>query len=87
MSGGIVGPSLGIIKNTPDGKGSVQVGGSFDTILLVDVTKSVFASTTSFDGFDVDAVGISAVPLPAAGLMLLMGVGSIGLMRRRKKAA
>lgn len=81
---GVVSPLLGVITNTPSGVGSVIVNGQFDSILIVDITKSVFANTTSFDGFDVDAVGISAVPLPATALMLLAGIGGLGMMRRKK---
>ena len=32
-------------------------------------------------------IGISAVPLPAAGWLLLAGVGGLAAMKRRKKAA
>ena len=38
------------------------------------------------DGFGIDDVTISAVPLPAAGLLLLGGLGGLGLMGRRKAA-
>lgn len=40
------------------------------------------------DNFRVEGmtVEVSAVPLPAAGLMLLAGVGGLAAMRRRKKA-
>ena len=38
------------------------------------------------DGFGIDDVTVSAVPLPAAGLLLLGGLGGLGLMGRRKAA-
>ncbi|WP_425093881.1 VPLPA-CTERM sorting domain-containing protein [Tropicimonas sp. S265A] len=82
--GGVVSPLLGVITNSPSGESSVIVNGAFDSILIVDITKTFFGSTTSFDGFDVDAIGISAVPLPATALMLLAGVGGLGMMRRKK---
>lgn len=75
--------SLGIITNDL-AMNSVLLFGNFDTIKIVDVTQSHFGTTTSFDGFDVDSVGISAVPLPATALMLLMGLGGFAAVRRKK---
>lgn len=77
--------SLGVVTNTVAAN-SFSITGMFDTILFLDVTLETFASTTSFDGFDIDAISISAVPLPATGLMLLGGLAGFGAMRRKKKA-
>ncbi|KGJ13419.1 VPLPA-CTERM sorting domain-containing protein [Paracoccus sanguinis] len=78
---------LGRITNVGGTVKSVMSYLPFEHIKLVDVTRAEFPGTTSFDGFDVDAVAIAAVPLPAAGLMLLGGLGGFAALRRRKKAA
>ena len=69
--------------------GKVLAGMGFEYIKLVDATLNEFgrSGTTSFDGFDVDSVSVAPVPLPAAGLMLLAGLGGFGVMRRRQKKA
>jgi len=77
-------------------------GSSFTRIVnFQDVAGSVFTSSFGGDtaglGFGIGAIGtadnfsirgleVSAVPLPAAGWMLLAGVGGIAAMRRKKKA-
>lgn len=69
---------------------SVRAQTAFEYIKLVDVTRTVFPTVnnqSSRDGFDVDAVSIAPVPLPAAGLMLLAGLGGLAAVRRRKTAA
>ena len=70
---------------------SVRAKVAFEYIKLVDVTRIEFPDTTSSqrsrDGFDVDSVSVAAVPLPAAGLMLLAGLGGLAAVRRRKTAA
>lgn len=38
------------------------------------------------DGFDIDAVSVSAVPIPAAGLLLAGGLGLLGTRKLRRKA-
>lgn len=77
---------LGNITNFV-GENTVFAGSDFDSIRLVDISKTLFPTTTSFDGFDVAAVKVSAVPLPAAGVLLLAGLGGLAAMRRRKNAA
>lgn len=76
---------LGRVTNAA-GPHSVTTNAPFQYIKLVDATLAEFPGTTSFDGFDVDAVSIAAIPLPAAGLMLLGGLGGLAALRRRKKA-
>lgn len=64
-------------------------GGPFDTIRLVDMTPFSATATNPRGGFDVDAVRVtpSAVPLPAAGMMLLTAMaGGVVAARRRKTA-
>lgn len=79
--------SLGTIVNKPDGNGSVYASQAFSYIRLVDVSQSYFDVTQSFDGYDVDSVGVAPVPLPAAGVLLLAGLGGFAALRRRKTAA
>lgn len=77
---------VGTINNLATG-GTVRASSDFDSIRLVDVSLRDFPDTTSFDGFDLSAVKISPVPLPAAGVMLLAGLGGLAALRRRKNAA
>lgn len=78
---------LGVAVNNPDGSTRQRANAPFSYIRLVDVSKSVFPNTTSFDGYDVDSVAVAPVPLPAAGVMLLAGLGGLAMVRRRKTAA
>ncbi|RJK95227.1 VPLPA-CTERM sorting domain-containing protein [Paracoccus aestuarii] len=76
---------LGRITNAVGGN-SVLAGSPFRQLRLVDVTREQFPDTTSFDGYDVAQISVAPVPLPAAGLMLLGGLGGLAALRRRKKA-
>lgn len=64
---------------------TLLVAQGFEYIRLVDVTQAEFASTTSFDGFDVESISIAAVPVPAAGFMLMAGLGGLAAFGRRRK--
>lgn len=73
--------------------------GTFDTVRVLDTTRFETQDRTprSTDGFDVDAVGVTAriipdptlppVPLPPAILALGTALAGLGLFSRRRKAA
>lgn len=44
------------------------------------------SNSDSLGGF-IDGIQVAAVPVPAAGLMLIAGLGGLGALRRRRKAA
>lgn len=54
--------------------------GTFNQIKLVDI--STFPP--SKDGYDIDAISVQMIPVPAAGLMLLSALGLVSVLRRRK---
>lgn len=57
------------------------------TLNFSDLVNGVQIDMTSDrgDGFGADSFSITAVPLPAAGWMLLAGIGAIGAVSRRKR--
>jgi hypothetical protein len=59
-----------------------NAAGTFTQLRLVDTSN---ASGATFDGFDVDAVSVSPVPVPAAGLLLGGALVGLGALRRRKR--
>lgn len=63
---------------------SFSAAGTFSQLKIVDTSD---ASGPTFDGFDVDAVSVSPVPVPAAGLLLAGGLFGLGALRRRARKA
>lgn len=65
------------------------IGSTFDTLRLVDA--SPLSSSAQSDqlgrlgGFDIDAIRVAPVPLPAAGAMLIAAIGGLAFLRRRRK--
>lgn len=73
-----------------DGGASVllPLGQEFDTIRLVDVSPlsstSESVNGVPVGGFDINAVRVTPVPLPAAGFLLLAALGGLFAARRRQ---
>lgn len=61
--------------------GFMTASGMFDSFLTLEDQSN---SATLLGSFTAD-VNVNAIPLPAAGWMLLAGLGGLGLMRRKQK--
>jgi len=74
---------VGEVRNgdgsTDDGA-TITIGGPFTYLALVDRSPG----GTGRDGWDVDALRVTAVPVPAAGLLLIGALGGLAFWRRRK---
>ena len=57
--------------------------GIFAQLKLVDTSP---LGGHSIDGFDIDSIAVSTVPVPAGGLLLAGALGGIAALRRRKTA-
>jgi len=84
---------LGLVNNFPaDGVNQLSLTETYRYLVLADATGEL-ARTPSFDGFDVDAVGVSPVqdqggnPVPLPGAVWLLGAGLAGLagLRARRR--
>jgi hypothetical protein len=78
------------ITNNGSSGGSVSTidfTGTFQFLVFRDASLFEFSSTGSTDGFDIDAISVSAVPLPASGLMMLGIAAGIGYVGRRRRSA
>ena len=64
-----------------EGHGLIQFIGTFSSI------SWTIPTAENWHGFQVATASVSAVPIPASGLLLLAGVGGFGLLRRKNKAA
>lgn len=69
--------------NAPNSTVSIT-GGPWSYLWLVDYSRGYYGKTASVDGFDVDSIKLSPVPLPAGGLLLLGALGAFGFSRRRR---
>jgi hypothetical protein len=72
--------SLGSINNADAEAGVTLYGTGFRYVALIDTTP---IDGGSFDGFDIDAIAVTEVPLPMSGMMLLSGLFGAGVLMRR----
>lgn len=80
---------LGLINNQ-NPESSLTFTGVFDMLRIRDVTIGNLLNpndANNRDGFDIDAVSVSAVPLPAGAALLLGGLGALGVVRGSRKKA
>jgi hypothetical protein len=70
---------LGTITNTV-ANSAFSFAGVFDQLKLVDVSPA----GPRRDGWDIDAISVVPVPVPAGGLLLLTAIGAVSMLRRRK---
>jgi hypothetical protein len=70
---------LGTINNS-ENENTISFDGVYAALHVYD-RSPVFQGR---DGYDIDAIRASAVPLPAGGMLLLGGLGGLAALRRRK---
>ncbi|MGB3313959.1 MAG: VPLPA-CTERM sorting domain-containing protein [Albidovulum sp.] len=65
------------------------VGASFAAISVTEIFFTVLSSNDNYGFADgaLAGIGLAPVPVPAAGLMLLGGLGGLAALRRRRKTA
>jgi hypothetical protein len=64
----------------------LTVAGFWDFIYIQDASLSAFPNSNTTDGFDIDSIAfddLASVPEPSSLLLALLGLGSLGLVRRR----
>ena len=80
--------AVGVVHNGEGGltapQTTVNFTGYWNFIAFQDISKQYYPNTASTDGFDIDSVSVTTVPLPAGVLLLGGAVAGLGALRRRK---
>ncbi|SPH24101.1 hypothetical protein DEA8626_03150 [Defluviimonas aquaemixtae] len=82
-------PNIWLTATDIAGTGAAgSVAANFAPIWATTITFTVLSTNDSFGYADgaLAGIGIAAVPVPAAGLMLLGGLGGLAALRRRRRA-
>ncbi|WOI53641.1 VPLPA-CTERM sorting domain-containing protein [Parvularcula sp. LCG005] len=85
--------SIGTLTNGKGGSeaaiNSVIVPGTFTYVAFQDISRQIYGDSSvgnrTTDGFDIDALSVEAVPVPAAALLMGSGLVALGASRRKKK--
>lgn len=82
---------VGIVTNGEGGLvapiTTVNFTGYWNFIAFQDISATYYPGTGSKDGFDLDSISVTTVPLPAGVLLLGGAVAGLGALRRRKAQA
>ena len=65
----------------------IAFGGGVPTATILFENRNADGSFRRNDGFSVDDIALSAVPLPAGAWLMLGGFGALAALRRRKRTA
>ncbi len=86
--------SLGFLGNADaQGGTSLVINGAFTYIAFIDRSLAGAAAAgvgfpfLSSDGFDIESIAISIVPVPASLALMLTAIGGLGLLAARRRAA
>lgn len=71
------------MNDSKEGNGNIFLATLMFSEMVSDITVDM--TIDEVDGFGLDSISASVVPLPAAGWMLLAGVGALGVASRRKR--
>lgn len=74
--------TLGSVSNAEASTGTtLSFSGTYTWLAILDTSDKKI----TFDGFDIDTVEVSPVPLPAAAPLLALALGGLGVAARRRK--
>lgn len=65
----------------------IAFGGGVSTATILFENRDANGNFKTNDGFSIDDIALSAVPLPAGAWLMLGGFGALAALRRRKRAA
>jgi opacity protein-like surface antigen len=87
-----VSESFNNLKSSGVRNGNIQIllidfGAPVETAEITFFNSRTNGSAFMNDGFSIDDIAVSAVPLPAPALMLLAGLGGLAALRRKRAAA
>ena len=78
---------VGLVTNGKGGSeaaiNTVSINGVWNYLALQDESVATYGASGSVDGFDLDAITVAPVPVPAGALLLGTALAGFGLTRRK----